>query len=270
MRKSIFAILCVLCIFLMAGCSNLPGGEPTVPTTTAAPQQSTYEVVNDALAKTEALDTMDMEMKMLIAMSMQGESMEMPMTVKIKGKNLQSESPVISSSISMTVLGVETNVDMYQEGNWAYITTMGTSYKMNVSAGNQFDYSSTASDMLQDIPEELLKGLELAQNADGSETITLSIPNEMFSEIYGSMIDSMNQSTGLGSTSDISIKDATVKITIDNDFIKVYDMSFVMDMKVTGISVSSSVTASITYENPGQDVTITPPEGYQSFPEISG
>ena len=66
MRKSIFAILCVLCVFLMAGCSNLPGAEPTVPTTTAAPQKSAYEIVNEALAKTEALDTMDMEMKMTV------------------------------------------------------------------------------------------------------------------------------------------------------------------------------------------------------------
>ena len=47
------------------------------------------------------------------------------------------------------------------------------------------------------------------------------------------------------------------------------DIAFTMDMTVEGVSTTVEAKATVTYENPGQPVTVTPPEGYQDFEEIS-
>lgn len=259
MKKRLFSILCVICIVLFSGCSGASTG-----TTTS--EKTSYEIIQEALDKTDKLDSMNMEMQMDIAISADGQTMEMPMTVTLKGKDLNSSSPVIYSQVSTSIMGQTTQIDMFQEGNWAYVTAMGQSFKTDISEGNPYDQTGSAENIMMDLPQELLEDLPMVQNPDGSQTVTISIPNEAFSEIYGDMLESINSSSGAGSAASIHIKDATVEITVENGYIAEYSMSFAMDMTMSGVEANSTVTAGIVFHDPGQDVVITPPAGYQDYP----
>ena len=67
----------------------------------------------------------------------------------------------------------------------------------------------------------------------------------------------------------IGAEDATLD---ENGYVSVYKMAFDMniDVETSGIVVGTeaSVEMEITFKNPGTAVTITPPEGYQDFPEV--
>ena len=52
------------------------------------------------------------------------------------------------------------------------------------------------------------------------------------------------------------------------DYATNYDLSFKMAMEVQGMDVTADVTANYEIVNPGSSVTITPPEGYESFEEL--
>ena len=68
----------------------------------------------------------------------------------------------------------------------------------------------------------------------------------------------------------MQINDAVAKLTVAIGYVTSYDLSFTMEITMEGITSSAEATAAITYENPGQAVTITPPEGYQSFEVVTG
>lgn len=252
-KKLIAAVLamCVACMLLLTGCG-----------------ESTYSIVDKALDKTKSLDSMAAEMKMEMNMEMEGMTMSIPITADLKAKGLNSDSPVTSSAITMSILGQSVEMEMYQEGDWAYIQMDDMKYKTSVTeAESELDYSDDINDMLQNIPENLMEEVELVKGEDGSSTVTISIPDEVFSEIYADFIEVVNESSGQGD-GEIAISDAVVKITVADGYVSVYEMEFTMEMTVEEISTKTDVKASVTYKDPGKEVTITPPEGYKDFEEL--
>lgn len=257
MKRKIVSVVLALCVLLM--CVSL----------TACKSETAYSVIGSAVEKTQALDSMAAEMKIEMNMDMDGMTMSVPITADMKATELQSGSPKISSDISMSMLGQDILMSMYQEGDWAYIVVDDMKYKTNISeAESEYDYSDDMNDMLKTLPEELLKEVELVKNEDGSKTVTVSIPDEMFAEIYEDFLSGLDTAAGTEGA-EIKISDAVVTITVANDYISVYDMKFNMDMEIEGIAVSTEVKATITYRNVGAEVTVTPPEGYESFEELS-
>ena len=64
-----------------------------------------------------------------------------------------------------------------------------------------------------------------------------------------------------------------VEITVSEDgYVAEYNMEFDMEMTMSmaglEVTVSAEVEAEIEIENPGEPVTVTPPEGYQDYPEV--
>ena len=71
----------------------------------------------------------------------------------------------------------------------------------------------------------------------------------------------------LSGVEDLTIQDAVVIISVADGYVQEYTMSFRMEA-YDGEELSSlTMDASITYENPGQPVEITSPEGYKDFAE---
>lgn len=267
MKRRMIALLLALTLLctgvLFTGCGNgkAPEGEKG---------QSAFNVINTALEKTRNLDSMNAQMKMEMNVSAGGISMSIPITMNMKAKGMKSASPVISLDISMSFFGQTVAFEIYQEGNWVYMVMGDMKYKAPAeSAGEDLDYTENFDEILKKIPESVLKDVELVKAADGSQTATIPFPAEMFGEIYEDIIESMGSEAGMD-LEDMQISDAVVKITVADGYITVYDLSFKMGMTVEGVSTSAEAKATITYDNPGKDVTITPPEGYQSFEETSG
>ena len=262
MKVRILAVLFALCI-LFVGCD---AGKPSTTENTPNPQASSYEVISTAMENTGKLNAINLEMQMDVSVSLAGQTIDVPMMVVCKAKNVNTDTPIIQANTSASVMGQKSTVEMYQEGNWAYISTQGQNFKMDVSDGNPYDQLGSSQDIMMDLPEELLKGLSMSQNSDGSQSIRITIPNDTFESIYGDMLENINSTTGVGSATSLSIKDATVDITVNKGYVVEYGMNFEMAMTLSGYDANSRVTASVKFIDPGQDVIITPPAGYQSYP----
>lgn len=230
--------------------------------------ESAFSIISSAVEKTENLDSMAVQMKLEMNMAMEGMTLSIPLTANIKAKDIKSDAPVTFAEVSMTMLGQSVDVEMYQEGDWAYMVMGDMKYKANVAdADSEYDYTDEVNAMLQAIPEDLLENVEMVKGDDGSASATISIPDEVFAEIYSDFIDSVGESAGMEGT-EITISDAVVRITVANGYVSVYDMEYTMEMTVSGVSATTEVKASATYDNPGEEVTITPPEGYADFEEL--
>ena len=257
MKKRILAVLLtlaiVLCAFLLGGCTK----------------EDAYIIFKDALSKTNALDDIDATMKMQVDVKSEGMSLSVPMSVDMKGTGLQSESPLLSSKLSMKMLGQEMKLDMYQEGKTAYITMGDTKYKITVDGenDNEYDYTDDMQDVMQDLPEELFENISFTETEKGQE-ITVNVPESMFEEIYDDVIESAGATSG-ASVDDLKVSNTKVTVCINDGYVVLYKMSFKMNMDIEGIKSESDVSASVEYKNIGKKVTVTPPEGYKDYEEYS-
>lgn len=263
MKKRLISLLLALTVLctgiLFTGCQ---GG--------LLKEKSTYEIINDALKKTQDLESMAAEMKMELGMDVGGMTMSIPATINIKAKDMKSDSPILSMLISMSLLGQSIDMELYTEDQWAYMVMGDMKYKTKAEdMQSEFEYAENMDDMLQQIPEELLKDVELVKAEDGSQSVTIAYPAEMFAQNYEELIGSLNSVTEIN-VDELNISDAAVKLTIADGYVTMYDVAFKMEMTVEGVSTTTDAKVTITYENPGQEVTVTPPEGYQDFEETDG
>ena len=258
--KRIISLILALCIILACGALS------------ACSNQSAYDVVNAAMEKTSALDSMDATVEMTIDMKTGDESIALPMIYKIKASGLQSENPKLRMDMTTTVsIAGTTNsitMDIYAADGWAYISSNGSGYKMKQDAmDGQMGTDMSTDLIMQPLPEALLKDCTLQKNDDGSESVRITIDGKEFMNLFKDMIDSMNSNIGTEAVN-LTISDAVVTITVQDDYISVYEMEYSMNMEVSGTAVQATASASVKYNNPGKAVTVTPPEGYESFPEI--
>lgn len=254
--KKIVSLILILCLasMLFVGCST----------------KTPAEQIAEALDKTQALDSMDAEMTMTVTVAAQGFTMEIPMTMDIKGEALQSDAPKMKIDMSMTMLEQTAKMEMYMEGDWAYYVMDGYKYKVKISElESEEDYSESVGSLLQDLPDDLLKDIELEEKSDGSKSVTIEIAADKFADLFEEIMEDMNSSTGTG-TGAAEITDCSVTLTLKDGYITEYAMSYDMEMTVEGIAFTGSAEASISYKNPGTKVTVTPPEGYKDFEEMSG
>ncbi len=231
-------------------------------------QESVSDAVASAVEKTNELDSFEAEITMEIAMAMEGMTMTVPMTVDMKAENANGEKPIFSATMSTSLLGMAVEADLYCDGEWVYYSGDGMEYKMPAEeSGDEYDYTGDIDAMLKDIPGELFKDKQFAKNDDGSSTVIIDVPNEVFAEIYDELIDSMNEESTDEAVGDVEISDAKISITIKDGYISVYDISFKMSMTTYDVESTSEVKTSVTFKNPGEKVTVTPMEGYQDFEE---
>ncbi len=264
MKKRIIALLLAFTLLCTGVVLTACGDKEEAPT-----QKSVAEVINGALRKTGDLDSMSAEMKMEMNMAMEGMTMSVPITAKIKVKDANSDNTVASIAMTMSMLGQNLDIEVYQEGQWAYMVMGDMKYKTAIEdMEGELDYADSANDMLKEIPEVLLKDVELVTAEDGSQTATIPFPAEKFAEIYDDLIEDVNSETGV-EMGEMKISDAVVTITVAEGYVTVCDIAFTMDMTVEGVNSTTKAKATLTYENPGQQVTITPPAGYQDFKEVN-
>lgn len=254
--------LAVLCTgVMMTGCDN---GKPA----SGSVDKGAAVVIAEALKKNQNLDTMSAEMKMQVDMATEGMTMSLPITAKIKAKNLKSDNVISSVNMTTSVLGQEMVMEMYQEGQWAYVVMDDVKYKASLKdMEGEMDYATSAKNMLREIPEDLLKDVKLVKAEDGSQTATIAFPGEKFSEVYSEIVGDVLSETGT-EVGETKISNAVVTITVANGFVTVYDVAFTVDMTTEGVSSTTKAKVTLAYENIGQDVTVTPPEGYAEFEEL--
>lgn len=260
MKKRIFAVLLVVSIVVMSallsGCTNV----------------TAFNLVKDAEAKTEALDGFDATMKMNIKVEAEGVNMEVPVSADIQVSGIKSDSPVMRVAMSTQIMDQKMDADMYIEGDTAYVDIMGSKYKAPMEEVGA-DYADQIDQIVIPLPEEVLKDVQIVENADGSKSVSVVLNHDTFTELYTDLSNSILKNTGLETTPDCTFTDIKVAITVTEDgYIGAYKISYKINMseEVDGetYTVVADASAEVEFNNPGQTVTVTAPEGYQNYPSI--
>lgn len=243
---------------------------------TSCENATAYSLVADAVAKNEALDSFDADVDIEMSVEVSGITVDVPMGYQIKASGLAGDNPVTSTTMSVTAMGMTMETNAYIEGEWCYVTMLGENMKMKVGeSAEQYDGYSSIESVFKPLSEELLADVEITENGDGTRSVSVAIPDEEFETLYQDFVNDMSASAGQeGAVSDLSVTNGKVDITVDgNGYVSVYKVSFEMNLKVESSGVSMDAKApvemAITFHNPGTAVTVTPPEGYQDFTEVS-
>lgn len=266
MRRILSVLLAVCMLFAVA--------------TTSGCTLSTAKAIDEAIGKTEALDDVDATLFMEVSMDM-GISITVPVTVNMKVKNIKSSTPTMLANMSIPMMGMELKSDIYLESNMLYISTSGMNYKLKVEESDgEYDYVNDVNSIIKNLPEDLLENIEFEENDDGSKSVTVLVDEARFKELFADLVKSSAEDTAMDDNDDgdsvadnimekISVSDATVKITVKNGYVLTYEISYSMTVSTVLGDTSANVKASVTYNNPGDAVEITPPDGYKDFADYS-
>ncbi len=264
--KKLASILLILSLvfamFSFASCGE--GAKPPVSSKTA------YEIVDEAITNTENADRISASAIMDISIGVSGLTLQMPVNMDMSIDQTDPESPHFRADVSMSIMGQSIDMQMYAEDGWLYITMYGQSYKMSLlDAGDEFDYTDTLDDMVQKLPKEIFEGKTMTKNSDGTQSITLELPSEMFADIFDDAIASVGETAGSAESLDgIKIDNTSVTVTVRDGYLTNYDITFSMEMVVEGMNATAAVDIKTEYKAYGDDVVIEPLEGYESFPEL--
>lgn len=274
MKKILSVLLAVCMMFAVA--------------TTSGCTISAAKTIDEAIKKTEALDAIDVTYFVETSVNM-GFSVTIPVTVNMKAENIKSSTPTMLASASTSMMGIELKSDVYMEDGMFYVSASGMNYKLKAEESDEdYDYVGSVNGIIKDIPEDLLESVELVKNDDGSNTATISMDDARFKELFkdfvcesaqDTIIDDDEENTDADDDTEnnfmdnilekITVTDATVKVTVKNGYVLVYELSYSMKVSTIIGESTSSVKASVTYNNPGQPVEITPPDGYKDFKDYS-
>lgn len=261
--KRILSLILVLCILLSFSACGKDKEET-----------SAYELVNAAVKKTQELDSLDMKMVMHMSMTVDGESVDMPIKYDVKAVDIHSKNPRMAMVMSTDIAGMSLNMDFYMEDGYYYVSTMGQNMKFKAETGDEYDALVQADNMMVKLDEKYLKDVTVKSGSDGKKTVVLQMNSEEFKKAFKELIASTGEGAVDGGVlKSIDISDASVEITVDkNGYIDTYKVKFNMSMTIevmgTANNVTAKVDASIKYNNPGKDVTVTAPAGYKNYPEV--
>ena len=262
MKRSVLAVVLVLSIlFTLAACGEEPKSEA-------------YELVNAAMWKTRALDSLDIKMVMNMSMEVDGVSMDIPIEYDVKAVDVHSNFPKMAMVMTMEMFGMPMDVELYMEDGYYYMSAMDQKMKVKAEDLDDYDALGQANDIMVDLDEKYLKDVAVVSGSDGKKTVTLTMNVDEFMDEFEDLIDSVGESAAGGSSlEDIEISNISIEVTVDKngyiDTYKVaYDMTVTVDVMDTTSTATASADISVQYRNPGQSVTVTPPADYKSYPEV--
>jgi len=255
MKKIFVSLVLTLCLLLsvisLSSCEDWIG-DPSI---------------SGALEKTDKLDEYHMVMNMNMMMRVDGKTTVFPTkyTVKVKGAN--TDSPTVYTVTETEIAGEKSKTEIYCEGEDAYIAYNGKGENAKLSEIKdviaKIDSSSTVDAIIKDIPADLIEDVEFKENIDDSETLSLNLSEEHAKEIFSEMIGSINDLAGNETLDNCSIKNFLVKITVKDGYILDYVIGFDLVSEVAGFELTICVDADVSFVNPGKNVEITPPQGFE-------
>ena len=280
MRRMLPGVLSVVLALSLAACGGVPRqGEASEAS--MAPPPSAFETLKRASDAMDALEGSDLNLDVNLKMSMPGTAME----IGVKGRVQTESSTKYRADITETVAGQEIPLSFYRDGAYTYTDMMG----MKIKSLADDDPVEDALDF--ELKEEYFKKLELTE-ADGVRTLTISVDPDkalglvkslMNSDLMGSLGD-MGIDTDTESENEPNLRvlgiELTAKLGQDNlireasgtvSLVVAYEMPSVADPEsAISSEMQLDVNMSMTINNPGQPVTVTPPVDLDQYTEAPG
>lgn len=225
-------------------------------------KESPERMVVSALEKTNVLDDYAGKMNISMDLDVSGQKISVIMITDMKMENATSDHPKMQMDLEMYLYGTKVTATSYSDTEWVYTVSPDGNSKTRIEEPetNQMDT------IIKDLPSELFEGVGIVSEEDGSSSVTVTIPDEIFNEIYSELIDTLKESLATQDAS-ITISDAVVKIKVKDDLVVSYDISFNMETDIAGTTTIAEVSATVEFTQ-YEGVQVTFPEGCENFPEM--
>lgn len=287
MKKKILSAILILSMLLtpvvFVSCDDQEDSNPPVTTpsddssgTKPAPKKLTAEdlekQLSDAIDQVAELKNIDFKYVISAEYLIDGSTIKMPITLIMKASDNNGNEPIMYMEMSMSAMGESYEMIKYHENGWDYTVQNGESYKMEApyteDDSEEEDESSLGMFMTDLSDKDVLdmKKLTYKNNPDGSRTVSTAVDGEKFQEVFAEAMEMLDGFAALGENTDVSIESSELEYTIKDGYVISYKMKYTMNMTVNGTEATCNMEATAELYNPGKPVTITPPEGYQSFP----
>ena len=252
---TIFSLALVLCLCLV----SLSGCSPDV-----------YEMYIQAAAKNNQLQQMDVDVDIDVSIGIAGSTFQTTVTGSAKADN-SGPSPVMDMDLSMSLLGQSMDMQVYYADGTAYYDTNGVKYKMALLYDDLTAQDNPVDTKLLEFEESAVRKSRMESTADGTRyTVTVSADavNDYLKDAMGKSMQnsSFDSSMNLDSL-EMSFSDVDASFLIGKDgyiheqtllFTCTADMSAISSGALTG-EMEMTYDASLTFREPGEPVTITPP-----------
>lgn len=249
MKKRWIATGLLLCLlWLLPACSKDP-----------------IEVAQKALRRTAALDSCGMLLDVQLAVAKDAAMAELSFAAELAVSRNGKSGVTMSAASTVTKNGKKSTAAVYRTGEWFYITDRGTSYKSNLSAfTRQYDYLAAVDAVLQECPQTVWENAQL----DG-EVLTLSPDVETLKALYQPIAEGLWQAlpgfSDFAADEAYALVDGTLVLTVSGKYVTTCTLT--LELKSGDVALVGAV--SLRIPAPGSDVTVTPPVGYQYYPEYN-
>lgn len=251
MRKIICCLL-TLCLLLLTTASLVSCEAFDTPQT----------MVTRATAKTAMQDSYEGTVFMDLSFELFGQDMQINISSDLKATGLHSENSTVEMKTTVDALGKRVQTTSYQKDGWSYVVTPNASYKTKIDEDS--GANATAASILKEIPKDLFEGTEIVKAEDGTRSVTVTLPSEVFAQLYDELVDEMMGT--LGADIEFTVSDAVVSISVKDGLISLYDIRFTMTVQSLGMNLDMDAKASIAFTKYG-GVTVQMPTNYENFKE---
>ncbi len=216
--------------------------------------------IKSALEKMDTVDSCTGSSNLTIDVKSGGITVTMEMLYAVKMADMQTANPKRYADVIIRTFGAEETGVIYTEGGWDYIVAGNEKYKSRVEEDNDVSFSELA--------DSVYNGAVSKKISDGT-SVELKFTEEQFFEYFPSTLDAVFQIFDLeGMEEYMTISDAYVKLLINKDgYVAEQELGFNVIVSYEGETIELKVLNTATYGEFNKPVTITPPQGYQSFME---
>lgn len=240
---------------------------------TSCEHAEAYMAFTDAMKKTDSLDSYECNIKIDQQISAQGLYSSISAAAgytseyNIKASGLNSDTPAYCGTMRVGFGSQKLDVSVYNKDGYAYYVIGQKKIKSDIKSAVSIDYN--LSDMIDritvELPEDVLKDVELIKNSDGTKTINLALSTEQFIASFKQLSEYVSV------TDNTSIDDIRLSIIITADgYISRFTITFKADVQFAtyGIpSISTLITAEVEYVNPGTPVEVKLPDDLNDYTE---
>ncbi|MBQ4097406.1 MAG: hypothetical protein IJC62_04520 [Clostridia bacterium] len=232
--------------------------------------KSAQDTVNESVVKAKTADAYEASLSIVVAMHYEGDDDEIwPEEIHVVKKGATGDKPEIVHQRTMYFLGMPFAILTYTDsGEWGYVATVDSTYKTPYEGIAQTIDTKEIDRLLFKFPPMVFENAGIIRNDDGSTTYHLDVEKNLFHELYGKLLDTMKERMEVEDSRLIRISNARVEITLDDGNLRDYDIFFDMASDGKEFPKNASVTVELDYLAFGDDVVLTPPEGYLDFPLV--
>lgn len=282
-RRLLPGILSIVLALSLAACGGVPrdtgpvASDPVSQESPSSAPPSAFETLKSAGGAMDLSKGLDMQLDMVMKQAMTGMTVE----TGINGHLLLENETKYNFEMTQVALGQEIPMSIYRDGAYTYTDMMGMKIKSLAEEDESFSLDL-------ELKEEYFKSLEVS-DADGVRTVTGSINPEKMKELVEKLLESdladafgdMDEGLGDEAGTDLEFKaiDMTVKLGQDN---LIHEMTVVVSVAASMEGPSATdpestvltemqmdLSMTVTVNNPGEPVTVTPPADLEEYEEFS-